>query len=283
MSSINDAQEHLEALGFSRIEAAAYTFLLQESPATAYRVAQGLGKSNSNAYKAIESLVAKGAVIVDDSSSRMCRAVPAAEVLRTLDRRFTNHKRAIEQSLASVSRATSDDRMYQLTNAEQVLERCRAVLRRATQLAAFDIFPAPLAALREDIERAAKRGVRVALLVYEPVKIPGAVVIVNYRAGEVLGRWPGAWLNLVADSAECVLALLSHDLAEVQHAAWSASAFLAHLYDSGLFGEMANSLLRRALAGGKSAASMRAQLRNFDRCINLASTGYKTLAKKRPK
>jgi sugar-specific transcriptional regulator TrmB len=50
----------LMEFSFSGLEAEIYTFLLRDSPATGYRVAQALGKPVANTYKAIESLQNKG-------------------------------------------------------------------------------------------------------------------------------------------------------------------------------------------------------------------------------
>ncbi|MDO8629132.1 MAG: helix-turn-helix domain-containing protein, partial [Phycisphaerales bacterium] len=66
----------LVPLGFTPLEGEVYAILVAESPATGYRVAQAIGKPVANTYKAIESLERKGAIVVDDGESRLCRAVP---------------------------------------------------------------------------------------------------------------------------------------------------------------------------------------------------------------
>ena len=52
----------IEELGFSKIESRVYYILLKESPLTGYKIANQIGKSNSNTYLALENLVKKGAV-----------------------------------------------------------------------------------------------------------------------------------------------------------------------------------------------------------------------------
>ena len=79
-------------LGFTNLEAEIYTFLLQESPATGYRIAQAIGKPAANTYKTVQSLEKKGALLVDDSEKRLCRAVPADELLNRLERQFSERK-----------------------------------------------------------------------------------------------------------------------------------------------------------------------------------------------
>src|SRR5262249_12589126 len=166
-----DAFQSLTGLGFTELEAEVYVALLQHSPVTGYRVAQSIGRPVANTYKAIESLQQKGAVLVDEGSSRLCRAVPADELLAQLERRFERRRHQAASALASVRAAPEDDRVYQLQSVEQVFERCRRMLDGCEQAAVLDIFPKPLEELREAVERAARRGVRVAVKAYAPAAL----------------------------------------------------------------------------------------------------------------
>lgn len=55
--------------------------MLGEGIATSYRVAKALGKAAASIYQTLDSLEQKGVVIVDDGEKRLCRAVPAGEML----------------------------------------------------------------------------------------------------------------------------------------------------------------------------------------------------------
>jgi len=83
--AVRDSVKALADLGFTNLEAEIYAFLLQESPATGYRIAQAIGKPAANTYKAIQSLEQKGAVIVEAGSSRMCRAIIFRGVARQIE------------------------------------------------------------------------------------------------------------------------------------------------------------------------------------------------------
>jgi sugar-specific transcriptional regulator TrmB len=267
MSSPTDlANEHLVALGFTEIEAAAYTFLLRESPATGYRVAQGIGRTVANCYKALESLEIRGAVMSEESETRNYRSVPPDELLRGLEKVFVKHREQVAQLLARVDRRDlRDDRVYQLRTPSQVYERCRAILDSACHIVLLDVFAEPLAELLESVELAIMRGVKVAVMVYEPTDLPRAEVVLNFQASIVRARWSGQWANLAADSAQHVHALMSPDGSEVLHATWSASAFLAHLYQSGLLGEMSASVVRNAIKAGMSTAEIARHLKRLDK------------------
>jgi sugar-specific transcriptional regulator TrmB len=261
---LNLANEHLVALGFTEIEAAAYTFLVRESPATGYRVAQGIGRTAANSYKALEALESRGAVMSEEGETRNYRAVPPDELLRSLENVFTEHRKRAAHLLGRVRADHADDRVYQLRTPAQVHERCRAILARARHVALLDVFAEPFAELRKAVEAAVARGVRVAILVYEPTVVSKAEVVLNHQASKVRTRWSGQWVNLAVDSAEQVHALMTPDGTEVLHATWSASAFLAHLYQSGLLGELSASLVRNAIRSGGSQKEIMRHLRRLD-------------------
>jgi sugar-specific transcriptional regulator TrmB len=276
-STIVDGTRHLVALGFTELEAEVYVFLLREPQATGYRVAQGIGRTAANTYKALEALEKRGAVMMEDAEPRRCRAVPPAELLRGLERAFTRHQQKAAQALSRIGSDAGDDRVYQLRTPAQVYERCRTVLAGARQIVLMDVFPAPLAELREAVEEAIGRGVRVAVLAYEPVAVDGAEVVLNHEAENVRGHWPGQWVNLAADSTQQVHALMTPDGAEVVHATWSGSAFLAHLYQSGLLGEITASAVRRALAAGQSNDEIAALLARLDRLKHSDTAAFASL------
>src|SRR5438874_1780106 len=71
----------LVELGVTGLEAEVYTFLLQESPATGYRAAQALGRPVAGIYKALEALAHRGAVVVEEGTTRQYRSVPGEELL----------------------------------------------------------------------------------------------------------------------------------------------------------------------------------------------------------
>src|SRR5215470_8119557 len=83
--ALQASQPALVALGFTAIEASAYAFLVQASPATGYGIARAIGKPVANTYQALQSLRQKGAVLVDGRGRRQWRAVPPGELLARLD------------------------------------------------------------------------------------------------------------------------------------------------------------------------------------------------------
>ena len=238
-SDQNEAEQALTALGFTELEARVYCALLASGPATGYRLAKLVGKAPPNVYQALAALGRKAAVLVDETEPRTWRAARPAELLAVLGGSFAQRQAEAERRLAGLAVAPADDRLYQIADPDQVLERARAMLAGARDIVLFDLFDAPLAALRDDLETTAARGVVVAGLVYGPVApMPGVIARRSAGAGVARDRWPGAQLSLVVDAAEHLVALMTPAMDGVRRAIWSDSAYLSCLQHSGLSAEI---------------------------------------------
>jgi sugar-specific transcriptional regulator TrmB len=233
-----EAIESLINLGFTDIEARVYCFLLGESPATGYRIAQGIGKAAANTYKAIDDLVQRGAVLVDDGETRLVRAVRPRELIAALERDHNERKKRASSALESIEATIPDERVYRLSAPAQVFERARAMLSHATDIVLADLFPPIIEHLAADLERAARRGVRIVTKAYAPVRVAKVEVIMAREPSLVMNAWPGVQLTLAADAREHIHALLSHELARVFQAVWSNSIFLSCLAHNAVAGEL---------------------------------------------
>ncbi len=227
----------LQALGFTELEAAIYTFLLQESPATGYRVAQAIGKPTANTYKAIATLEGKGAVLVDEGSSRLCRAVPHEELLNQIERRFSAARALALEALSQSGAPQEDERVYQLRTRDQVMARARCMITDARSVVIMSAGPRPLEELRPELEAAVARGVAVILKGYLPYEMTGAQVAVSRHFEGLLDRLPGEEISLCVDALEVLTALLARTGEGVVQAIWSGSVFLAFNHYNGLFCE----------------------------------------------
>jgi sugar-specific transcriptional regulator TrmB len=269
----------LSELGFTNLEAEVYAALLRESTSTGYRIARTLGKPAANTYKAIESLAHKGAVLVDEGASRRCRAVPPDELLARLGREFAERREQAARALARVREAPADDRVYHMRSREQVVERARQMLERAREVAIVDAFPGPLETLRHDLERAAERGVAIAVKAYAPADVAGVEIVYAPRGEVILGRWPGEWVNVVVDGAEHLLAFLAPD-GSVSQAVWSGSAYLSWVYHSAVSSELILAAVEDGLERGATPARLRERLARFGRFKALEAPGYQTLLRR---
>lgn len=229
--------QHLVDLGYTALESGIYLLLLQEGPLTGYRVAQNLGKPAANTYKALESLVHKGAVTLDDSESKVYSPVPAEEFLRQLDRVHATRRERAREALSDLAPRRRDDRIYRLSSREQIAERCRSIVERAEFAVLIDGDAGFLGDLAPAIEAATERGVQVLIKAYEPLEIAGARVIERIRPEEITAGVPGDSFVLDADGKEYLLARLKDD-GTVHHAIWTQAVTLAYQGYQGLINEL---------------------------------------------
>lgn len=279
MSDVN-LQPLIES-GFTNLEAEVYAFLLSESPATGYRIAQAIRRPVGNIYKTIESLTEKGAVLSEqEDDTRRVRAIPAEELFEQLERRFRQRKQAALAALADVSSDPIDDRIYRMTTPEQVYERCRAMLARSESFALATLCPAPLLQLRKSLIETAERGVLVAAKVFEHVEIAGVEQIVDPRGMAALESGPGQWLSITVDGREWLQALLSDDDNTLHHGVWSGSAFLSWTFFTGLSSDLVLAAVKRELARGATGDEIRTLIARLAPLETPASAGKLELLKR---
>ncbi len=271
--------ESLVALGFTNLEAEIYAFLVTEPAATGYRIAQAISKPAANTYKALESLQAKGGVLVDDDEVRRFRAVPSAELLNHLERRFKQNRRRAEKALSRSKRPTVDDRLYQVGTYDQVLERARTMLSNCADIVVVDAAPQILDELRQTLEMAADRGVEVIVKAYRRADINGARVILRPNGNEITDALPGDLLSLNVDGSQHLLALLGRDGESVFQAVWTRSPVVAYLLFTGLINEISLTAVMTELNGRPSVKSIRSAVSDLRQFHPISSRGpaYKNL------
>ncbi|PRH82486.1 TrmB family transcriptional regulator [Arenimonas caeni] len=238
MASEPSPEQTLAALGFTELETRIYVALLRRSPQTGYGLSKTLGKAPANIYQALAALSLKGAVLLEEAGgSRSASAVAPDELLARLGRRFEASRDAAADALAGVHVPTSQNRLFQIQDLDQFYARAEALIGQASETLLFDLFPGPLHRLRASLERAHRRGVRIAGLVYEPTDA-AFLTSLAARAAFALERWPGQQATIVADASEYVLGLVAHDGTQLLHGLWSDSPYLSCMQHSGLSAEI---------------------------------------------
>ena len=241
-----EATESLVQLGLTQLEADAYCFLLGDSPATGYRIAQGLGKPTANVYKALDSLHAKSALLMQEGDPRRFSPVPVDELLDRLQRDFVRHVEDTRAALRQLPGPVDDDGVYRLRGREAVLDRCRAMLRKAKAKVLVDAFPIPLEAIAADLAECVVRKVRSAVKSYAAIEIAGAELILDPSYQRVRDRWPVQWLNVVTDAEQVLIAAFDEAGEEVLEAIWTRNPWIAFALEGTLANEIAFTRVRAA-------------------------------------
>jgi sugar-specific transcriptional regulator TrmB len=252
MNSDARTLQALMNLGLTALEAEIYTLLLQQSPATGYAVAKELGKPAPNVYKALETLEAKGAIEVDRGETRVCRPVPAGEMLSLLERRFREQRDLAADGLRRLPGPEDDARIYHLRNRDQIVEKVGQLLAGTKTIALIDAHWNTLDELKPDLEQAVARGVIVAFKAYSEVEVDGVEVTVDPKHEEMRTRWPAQWFVMAVDGSQILQSLVTADGSRVVQAVWSSSPFLSWMLHSSLHHEIAWTAASRMLVDGES-------------------------------
>lgn len=270
----------LEDLGFTRVEAEVYVYLLGHSPATGYQIAKAIDRTRGAAYGVLASLAAKGAVVVDIGETQLWRAIPAGEFLDLLEQRFLRGKREAAGRLETIEPAPPDSLVYQLKSPEQVYQRARKMLGSCETAALLDLDRKPLELLRADIETAVKRGIKVALICPETVKMPGVRVSTYYAGYNIMSRCRVHQFVLSTDGKEFLISSLSTDGERVMQACWSASPFLSWVVFTYLKMNILGEEFVTGIEAGASAKELRAGYKSYFKHLPpYQSPGFDNLCK----
>ena len=270
--------EALENLGLTRVEAEVYVHLVHQSPATGYRIAKAIDRTEGATYKVLASLASKGAVEAGSGKARLWRAVPPEEFLSQVKERFLEGTRHAEEALGKLEPPPPDYNIYQLKTVRQVYERAKTMLATCEYQAYIDIYPDPLGVLGKQLRAAVKRGVRLTMLVYETVKLPGALVVRTCDDHPAPDRFPVRWLGLAKDGRECLVAAIEREEDRVLEAFWSASPFFAWVFSGyvsvGVLGENVGALME---AGASIEDIRRSYRAYFKHNVPFSSPGFADL------
>jgi sugar-specific transcriptional regulator TrmB len=226
--------ETLVPFGFTALESEVYVYLLRESPATGYRIAHGINKPAANTYKAIQTLQAKGAILVEEGSTRSCRAVPLSELMNRLQKDFESRRKDAEKKLRTMDKPVEDERIYQLRSRDQILNKVREMLASSKSVAVMKLPEFAFHAVEGDIENAAERGIEVSVVTSATASLPSADV------AHAVEQHPGSTLCVV-DGSQSLAGVLSPEgsseafwtqnpsLAKVLHGSASAEVAFAHV------------------------------------------------------
>jgi sugar-specific transcriptional regulator TrmB len=273
---VGASTDPLSLLGFNALEQQAYSALSRAPGRTGYKLAQALKKPVANVYKTLESLLEKGAVLVEDGDPAVYRATPVAELFDALENELRKKRKTAIREFGTRT-PSRDERVYRLGSREQTIQRARAMISACKKVLLLDVFPSMVSELATEITAAAARGVKIAGQIYAPAHFPGARLTVRTERDQVLQRWAGDWMNLVADGEELLISLLERSGKGLHQAIWTRSPYLVWSYHSALYAEILLSRLRAEIESGASRRKLLRLMQEYHARVAIDAPGYKRL------
>ncbi len=220
--------ERLTRLGFSEYEAKAYLALLHESPVTGYQLAKLSSVPRSMIYEVMGKLTARGAAMTLRVEGGMKYApIPPEEFLAQLRREQEELVGSLQADLTALDRHADLDYVWHIEGHEAILAKAGEMLTQAQSSVYIALFPSTFPALREALETAVRRGVRVVLYTTEAVDVACCRVVVAHVSEETLAQARGLGLILVIDGEEVLVG--EWLTANRARASWTSNSLLVFI------------------------------------------------------
>jgi HTH-type transcriptional regulator, sugar sensing transcriptional regulator len=258
-----EEQQTLMELGFTKMEANIYIYLLKHPALTGYAISKSLGEAAAYIYRSLDSLNNKGALITEVGDKTVYRAIPYNELLAQMKRQFDKRCANVESQLKNLSGPVGDNKVYNLSSVEQVYERCHAMINRCQHILYMDCYPGPLNELKDCISSAYDRGVKVGLQIYDESDVK-ATVLSHQPAPRHIKEWNRQWIRIGVDGSEYLIALLNANCDKVLQAIWSENAVLSWIEMYAIGSDLEYSNLFSHIESGATNKELKAEIENWN-------------------
>lgn len=197
--------EYLEKLGFSSNEAKVYGTLTKHKVLNGYEIAKLSGVARSLVYEVINRLVAKGAVIRIEGEPNFYKPVAYQELISNIKDENERNLSYAEQKLKEIATENSDvDYVMNIVGEEKYVAKAKDLIDGAQAEISLSIWKQPFETLRENIEKAIARGVKVYIFTFENITVTGATVF-SYNISDVSKMFPYRRTTVIIDGSECLV------------------------------------------------------------------------------
>lgn len=210
----------LKRLSFTEYEAKAYVALLKSDlPLSGYAAALQSGVPRSRIYDVLNSLEERGDIIASHESPVLYMPISPKELIarrkKSAEKTFT----AAQQVFSNLENEKAQQRyIWSLKGREEIFQRLKKIIPCAKKQILLEIWPEDLTDLKDSLCQAARRGVKIIMVVYGKVDLPFAEVHEHYPIER--DKEGGRWLVFGADAQEALAGIVS--LGKECRAAWSS-------------------------------------------------------------
>ncbi len=212
----------LKQLGLSLNESRAYLCLLQKSGITGYELSRQAGVPPSKIYDSLSKLLAKGfiSIIKSDHAPRYVAIDPA----RILERFQKDYNRTLEMLKKRLGEIRSkpeafNQYIWHLSGRAKILDKIREIIEISRGVIYLSIWKEELEEVEEVCQAAAKRGVKMVIVLYGSHTIDFGVVYKHNLEDILLQEMGERRLALAADDKVVLLGYFSPE--EEAFATWT--------------------------------------------------------------
>jgi HTH-type transcriptional regulator, sugar sensing transcriptional regulator len=210
------------AIGFSEYEAKVYLSLLTHHPATAYEIAKISGVPTSKVYAVLGKLIDKGITSII-AAGKVRQYIPMEP-----DEYLEHHKSVTASLIDSLKedlleRKSGKDISYiwNIAESDYLMDKAGRMIQSASDTLLLSLWAQELSHLEKDLGKAAKLGVKVAMVHFGPSHSTIRQLYPHPIEDTIYQEKGGRGLVLVADSAEVLIGTVFND--GTVEGAWSSN------------------------------------------------------------
>lgn len=202
--------EVLKNLGFTEYEAKAYLALLSCSPSTGYAVAKNSGVPRSKIYEVLDTLSARGDILVSPGTTPLYQAVAPKELIAARKAKAEENYDKAERMLSRFEHSANDrENIWNITGHDAILQKVGECIDSAEKRILMEIWAEDYVELADKLKAAAERGVLVTIITYGEIEAPFANVYPHDMSDEITAEYGGRWVVFSADNSGVVAGVVS--------------------------------------------------------------------------
>jgi sugar-specific transcriptional regulator TrmB len=253
----------IEEIGFSKIEARVYYILLKKSPLTGYKIANEIGKSNSNTYLALDNLVKKGAIyLLEGNKSKEYIAIPIEQLLEIRINEVNKQKDIVAEAFKDFKFESGGDQIYRFKNKEQLKLKAQEMIENAKHAILVDSETAQLDMIKQKIEAAAAKGVNVVVETTGKEQIPECYMVESYTMNRETVLLDFSWLVISVDAEKTLVSYFTKEN-ELIEGLWISNPILSDWFYNGMFYEVLNRYMINLFGSDRSKEDIYQSIKDF--------------------
>lgn len=202
--------EVLKNLDFTEYEAKAYLALLSESPSTGYAVAKNSGVPRSKIYEVLESLCARGDILVSPGDTPLYQAISPKELITARKTKAEESFLEAESMLSQYESSARDrDNIWNITGQGAILQKINECIVKSEKRILLEIWAEDFPALENELKNASKRGVSVTIISYGEIKADFANIYPHDMSEKITIEYGGRWVVFSSDNSQVVAGVVS--------------------------------------------------------------------------
>ncbi len=196
--------DYLEKLGFSQNEAKVYITLLRNKRLNGYEIAKLSGVSRSLVYEVVNRLVGKGILLRLEGEPNYYIPLEYEKLMARIKRENEENIGRAEAFLKGLAQGEEiRDYVLNIVGYDKFMKKAAALIDSAEEEISLSIWHNELSVLRQALEHAVKRGVKVYIFSFQEIELEGAVLF-SYGIVDAARLFPYRRMTLIVDNIQCV-------------------------------------------------------------------------------